>query len=186
MEIFRKYSTDLSELLRSFDWESLASLANALLRAWKCGNMVYVCGNGGSAGNANHITNDFTYGIAPNSNGLRIESLNANASVLTCLANDLSYEHVFSRQLKTRGQKDDILIVLSGSGNSPNILEALEAAEEIKMKTFAILGFDGGKAKALADESIHFAINDMQISEDCQLIVGHMLMKYLKEQAKNV
>jgi D-sedoheptulose 7-phosphate isomerase len=99
--------------------------------------------------------------------------------VLTCLANDEGYEEIFSLQLAVLGRKDDVLIALSGSGNSPNIVKALEQAKKMGIKTYAILGYKGGKAKALADVAIHFVVDDMQISEDMQLVVGHMIMQWL-------
>jgi D-sedoheptulose 7-phosphate isomerase len=110
-----------------------------------------------------------------------VHALPANASVMTCLANDVGYDHVFSFQLAVHARPRDLLIVLSGSGNSPNILKALQQARESGMRSYAILGYSGGKAKALADVSIHFVVNDMQIAEDMQLIVGHMLMQWLSQ-----
>jgi D-sedoheptulose 7-phosphate isomerase len=98
---------------------------------------------------------------------------------MTCLANDVGYDAIFSEQLAVLGQTGDLIICLSGSGNSPNILKVLEQAKLMGIKSCAILGFSGGKAKALADISIHFPIDDMQIAEDMQLVVGHMLMQYL-------
>ena len=82
-------------------------------------------------------------------------------------------------QLAVQARKGDVLIALSGSGNSPNIVKALEQAKTMGMRSYAILGYSGGKAKSLADVAIHFAVDDMQISEDLQLIVGHMLMQWL-------
>jgi D-sedoheptulose 7-phosphate isomerase len=144
---------------------------------------VFLCGNGGSAANAIHLANDFLYGVSKTlGSGLRVTALPANASVLTCLANDLGYDAIFSAQLAVQARRGDMLIVLSGSGNSPNILKALEHAKSMSVKTYAILGYSGGKAKAMADVPIHFAVDDMQISEDLQLIVGHMLMQYLYAQ----
>ena len=110
---------------------------------------------------------------------LRAHALSANSSILTCLANDLDYSEIYSAQLKVYGQAGDVLVVLSGSGNSPNILRALEAAKSIGMKSFAVLGYSGGKAKAMADVAVHFAVDDMQIAEDLQLVVGHMIMQWL-------
>jgi D-sedoheptulose 7-phosphate isomerase len=155
-------------------------LAEELHDCWQARRQVFLCGNGGSAGNAIHLANDFLYGISKmRGSGLRVTALPANSSVLTCLANDEGYEDIFSLQLAVQGQPDDVLIVLSGSGNSENIVRALKQAREMKMKTYAILGYSGGKAKALADVPIHFAIDDMQISEDLQLVVGHMIMQWL-------
>ena len=144
-----------------------------------------MCGNGGSAGNAIHIANDFNYGIDKNGGiGLSVEALPANTSVLTCLANDEGYETIFSQQLKVKATPDDLLIVFSGSGNSANVVEALKVGNEIGMKTYAILGYSGGRCKELAKFPIHFEIDDMQISEDLQLIVGHMCMQWLVENGK--
>ena len=99
--------------------------------------------------------------------------------MITCLANDEGYDEIFSLQLAVLAQSGDVLIALSGSGNSPNIIRALQKAEELGMQTVAILGYSGGKAKELAQIPIHFPIDDMQISEDLQLVVGHMLMQWL-------
>ena len=93
---------------------------------------------------------------------------------------------MFSLQLAVLAQKGDVLIVLSGSGNSPNIVKALEEGKKIGMTSYAMLGFSGGKAKPLADVPIHFAIDDMQISEDAQTIVGHMIMQWLYAQRGDV
>ena len=143
---------------------------------------MFLCGNGGSAGNANHFANDLLYGVAKRTGGgLRAHALSANPTVITCLANDLGYDHVYSEQLAVQGSRDDVLIVLSGSGNSPNIVKVLEQAKAMGIKSFAILGYSGGKAKALASVPIHFPADDMQISEDMQSVVGHMIMQWLYE-----
>jgi D-sedoheptulose 7-phosphate isomerase len=106
--------------------------------------------------------------------------------VITCLANDEGYDQVFSLQLAVLARKGDVLIALSGSGNSPNIVRALEKARAIGMTSYAVLGYSGGKAKSLADIPIHFQIDDMQISEDAQTIVGHMLMQWLYAQRGDI
>ena len=111
--------------------------------------------------------------------GLRAEALPANQSVISCLANDIGYEEIFAEQIRVKCEQNDILIVLSGSGNSPNILRALEQANVLGMSTHAILGFDGGKAKALAGNVLHVKIDDMQIAEDAQVIIGHLMMQWL-------
>jgi D-sedoheptulose 7-phosphate isomerase len=102
--------------------------------------------------------------------------------VITCLANDEGYDQIYSLQLAVMARPDDVLIAFSGSGNSPNILKALEEGKRIGMKSYAVLGYSGGKAKALADVPIHFAIDDMQIAEDAQMVVGHMIMQWLHAQ----
>ncbi|MEO8163605.1 MAG: SIS domain-containing protein, partial [Ilumatobacteraceae bacterium] len=151
--------------------------------AWGSKQTIYMCGNGGSAGNANHLANDFTYGAGVNFGvGLRVESLSANPAVLTCLANDIGYENIYSEQLRVKANPGDVLVVLSGSGNSANVVKALEMGNELGMNTFAVLGYSGGKCKQIAQHPIHFAIDDMQIAEDLQLIIGHMIMQWLCEQ----
>ncbi len=177
---FLDYSRRLQAVLQATDWSGVAQLAEELFDCWRTGRQVFLCGNGGSAGNAIHLANDFLYGISKtHGSGLRVNALPANSSVLTCLANDEGYDEIFSLQLAVQGRKGDVLIALSGSGNSPNILKALVQAKRMEIKTFAILGYQGGKSKALADVPIHFAVDDMQISEDMQLVVGHMIMQWL-------
>jgi len=174
------YASSLSRILGGFEWTPVVKLAGSLQKAREEHRQVFLCGNGGSAANAIHLANDLIYGISKESGaGIRATALPANQAIVTCLANDAGYEKIFSQQLSVLGSAGDILIVFSGSGNSPNILCALETANAIGMETHAILGYSGGKARALAVHPIHFAIDDMQIAEDLQMIVGHMIMKIL-------
>lgn len=174
------YAQRLRAILESADWGGVAELAAELKACWRNGRQVFICGNGGSAANAAHLANDFIYGISKRlGSGIRVSALSANPSVLTCLANDCGYEAIFSMQLAVQARAGDVLVVLSGSGNSANIVTALEQAKTMRLKTYAIVGYDGGKAKAMADVAIHFKVDDMQISEDLQLIAGHMVMQWL-------
>lgn len=177
---FADYASRLQKVLASTDWSLVDQLSRALLECWQSGRRIFICGNGGSAGNAIHLANDFLYGVAKiTGGGLKVLSLSANSAVITCLANDVGYDHIFSEQLAVQAQKGDLLIALSGSGNSKNIVRVLEKATDMGVRSFAILGFSGGKCKDIADVAIHFPVNDMQISEDLQLIVGHMAMQWL-------
>ena len=165
--------------------KAIETLARALRQAWIDGRQVYICGNGGSAANAIHMANDLHYGIGACGSGaklpgLRVEALPANAGVITCLANDTGYDNIYAHQLEVKGRQGDLLIVLSGSGNSANVARALEKANSIGITSFAILAFSGGRSRELADTSIHFEIEDMQVAEDTQLIVGHLCMQWLK------
>ncbi len=170
-----------------FDWEPVSRLGWDLLDCWKTGRQVFMAGNGGSAGNAVHLANDFLYAMSKRAgSGLRIHALPANPAVLTCLANDEGYDQIYSLQLGVLARPGDVLIVYSGSGNSPNILRALEEARRIGMTSYAVLGFTGGKAKELADVPIHVQVNDMQIAEDTQLIFGHMLMQWLSKHRDQI
>ena len=178
------YLKRFHECFNKTNLEAVENLAKELLQAWIDGRNVYICGNGGSAANAIHIANDLHYGIGAcgpgiKAPGLRIEALPANTGIITCLANDTGYENIYAHQLETKSRRGDILIALSGSGNSPNIVKALEIAHKIGVNTFAILAFTGGKSMELAKNVIHFEINDMQIAEDAQLVVGHLCMQWL-------
>ena len=185
--LFADYTNRFGDILKSFDWSPVEKLAYDLRDCWQTGRQVFFCGNGGSGGNANHLANDFLYALSKTpGSGLRVHSLSSNPSVITCLANDEGYDQVFSLQLAVLARKGDVLITFSGSGNSPNILKALEEAKKIGMTSYAVLGFSGGKAKALADVPIHFAVNDMQIAEDAQMVIGHMIMQWLYAQRGDI
>ena len=167
----------------SFDEEAILELSYSLREAWGEGRQVFLCGNGGSAANAIHIANDLFYGIgqATGRTGLRAHALCANQSISTCLANDVNYAEIFADQLRVYAQPGDLLIALSGSGNSPNVVRALEMASKLKVKSYALLGYSGGKCLTLADQPIHFPVDDMQIAEDAQSMVGHMVTQWLRE-----
>jgi D-sedoheptulose 7-phosphate isomerase len=184
---FAGYALRLRNVLAEASWDGVDTLAQELLECWRTGRQVFLCGNGGSAGNAMHLANDLLYGISKTyGSGLRVHALPANTSVLTCLGNDCGYDQIFAMQLAVQAAKGDVLIALSGSGNSPNIIKALEQAKKMGVRSYAVLGYAGGKAKALADTAIHFGVDDMQIAEDLQLIVGHMLMQWLYAQREGV
>ena len=178
--LFVEYADRLQGVLAVADWSGVEKLAQDMRECWMAGRQVFFCGNGGSAGNANHLANDLLYGIAKRSGGgMKAIALSANPAVITCLANDLGYEHIFSEQLAVQAQAGDLLIALSGSGNSPNIIRVIEQAKAMGVKSYAVLGYSGGKCKDIADVPIHFPVDDMQIAEDLQLVVGHMLMQWL-------
>ena len=184
-EHVNRYVDNLTRALRLDGMRQVPLLGHALREAWQTGRCIYLCGNGGSAGNAIHLANDFLFGVgAKYGVGMKVEAISANPAVLTCLANDIGYDQIYAEQLRVKGAPGDVLIVLSGSGNSPNIVKALEMANTLGMKTFALLGFSGGKCKSIAQHPIHFEINDMQIAEDLQLVIGHMCMQWLCDNPK--
>jgi len=130
-----------------------------LVEAIRKAKRVYLCGNGGSAANAMHIANDLV------SVGVRAHALTADVSTLTAIANDYGYEQVFARQLSVYAEPGDVLIALSGSGKSPNILKAVEEGKKIGMDVWTIFGVDRGES--------------MQLAEEMQLVLGHDLRKFL-------
>lgn len=178
---FLSYVDRLETTLKNADWDAAERLADAVRRCWIDGRRVFLCGNGGSAANAVHAANDFHYGVARGvlGGGVRVSALSANVAVITCLANDEGYAGIYSRQLAVDGQAGDILIAFSGSGNSPNIVEALRQAKTMGIRSFAVLGYSGGESRDLADVPIHFPIDDMQVAEDLQMILVHMIMQWL-------
>ena len=181
------YARRLAAAVDALPLDAVETLAEALLNSWRERRQVFIFGNGGSAGNAIHLANDYLYGISRKlGHALRVTALPANSSVLTCLANDEGYDGIFYRQLAVLAQPGDVAIAFSGSGNSPNIVKALEWCRGNGVQSFAVLGFGGGKAKALADVPIHVEIDDMQISEDLQLIVGHLLMQWLRGKSHQI
>ena len=188
---FQNFASDYQQRLKAaidqLPHQGLEDLAQSLLQCWRDGKQVFFFGNGGSAGNAIHLANDFLYGVSKQlGHALRAHALSANSAVITCLANDEGYDGIFFRQLAVLAQPGDIVIALSGSGNSPNILKALEWCKENQVKSVAILGFEGGAAKGMVHIPIHVPVNDMQISEDLQLIVGHMMMQWLYQQHADI
>jgi D-sedoheptulose 7-phosphate isomerase len=171
------YLNNLVDQINKLKLEKIKVLEGLIKQIYVKKKTIYICGNGGSAANANHITNDLMLGFGKYKKGFKFLSLNSNVAKLTCIANDLSYEKVFSHQLDILGNKGDLLIVLSGSGNSENILNVVKVAKKKNITSVGLIGYDGGKVKKILDYYIHFKINDMQVSEDLQMIVMNLVMK---------
>ncbi len=179
-EFITSYRKVLIAALLEQDWIGVTLLAETLQQCWRDHRQVFLCGNGGSAANAIHLANDLLFGIdKPAGHGLRATALTANTSILTCLANDVAYEDIFAQQLTVLATRGDVLIVFSGSGNSPNIVKALVQARQLGVTSFAFLGFAGGRSLALADHPIHFPVDDMQVAEDLHMMAGHMVTQWL-------
>ena len=174
------------EVIKNLNLEDINRVMNVLEEARLTNRKIYICGNGGSAATASHYTGDFNKGINEN---LKVkydfECLNDNIPAMMAIANDISYNEIFRVLLKNKMKAGDIFIGLSGSGNSQNIVNAMEYAREIGGTTVAIVGYDGGKLKQIADYYIHVEINDMQISEDIHMILDHMMMQTLCNCSKD-
>lgn len=178
---YQEYAANLISVLQDQSWDKVELLCQAMDTAWQSGRQLFLCGNGGSAANAVHLANDYLYGVGTDSvRGIKVEALPSNSAILTCLANDLSYDEIYAQQIKVKAAPKDVLVILSGSGNSKNVIRALETGNAMGMHTFAILGYSGGICAEIAQVAIHFPIDDMQVSEDLQLIVGHMCMQRLR------
>jgi len=161
--------------------ERVEAMGEILYRAYRQGKQVFVVGNGGSAATASHMACDLGKNtIAANRPRFRILSLNDNMALLSALANDLGYEHVFSEQLKNLIRPGDVLISITGSGNSPNIIRAMEYARERAATNIALLGFDGGRALELADEHVLVPVHDYGVVEDLHMVLDHILTEYFR------
>jgi D-sedoheptulose 7-phosphate isomerase len=175
------YLDRLARTLDGLPRDALRTLGEMLFRAYRNEKQVFTLGNGGSASTASHMAADLGKNtIGPNMRRFRILSLNDNASILTALANDLGYENVFCEQLMNLIRPGDLLVVISGSGNSPNVLKAMHYAREQCAEVVGILGFDGGQAAGLADLSIVVPSDDYGVVEDAHLIINHILVEHFK------
>ncbi len=179
---FDGYFDEAARAAKSVDAAALDRAADILLQAYIRGARVYACGNGGSAAIANHLQCDHMKSVR-NSTDLvaRVVSLSTNVEVMTAIANDLAYEHVFAHQLQWHAQPGDVLIAISSSGRSANIVSALSWARDNGVSTIALTGFDGGDARGLADVSIHVDAANYGIIEDLHQVIIHVLAQYIRQ-----
>jgi D-sedoheptulose 7-phosphate isomerase len=183
----RSYIEYLHAVLDRLDLQEIASFIETLLDARKKGATVFFIGNGGSASTASHFANDLAIGTNDYEQPFRVISLADNISVLTALGNDYGYEEIFERQLRVYGKSDDVLVAISASGNSPNLLKAFEFAQTAGIKTVAITAFDGGKLKLMADQGIHVPteLKEYGPAEDVHMILDHLVGAYLARYVKH-
>lgn len=176
----QKYLDEEIAVIRSLDLDAINQVMNVLEVARLSGKRIFICGNGGSAATASHFCCDFNKGVSETQEvKYNFECLSDNVPTMMAVANDIGYEEVFRFPLRNKMSKEDILIGVSGSGNSENVVFAMEYAKSIGGTTIAIVGYSGGKMKEIADYSIHVNVNNMQISEDVHMILDHMIMYVL-------
>lgn len=168
----------LKDTLDALDRKELDKAIHAFLRVYQAGGTIYIFGNGGSGASASHATGDFLKGA---SYGLdkrfRVICLNDNIPALMAIANDISWDDIFVEQLKNFLSPADLVIGISGSGNSKNVVKAMEYAKERSVQTLAFCGFRGGRIKEIADIAIHSTAMDMEIAEDVHMIVFNIIKK---------
>jgi D-sedoheptulose 7-phosphate isomerase len=181
------YFDYLSEVLRGIDPQSVSRFAQTLLAARERGATVYFIGNGGSAATASHFANDLSIGTHSYDKPFRVVSLTDNQAIITAIANDFGYDEIFKRQLQVLAKPGDVLVAISASGNSPNLLKAFEYAQSADVKTIAITAFDGGKMKAMADDGIHVqtGLKEYGPAEDAHMVLDHLLGAYLMRMVKS-
>ena len=179
----RNYLDRLTGTLERLPADAIERLSDLLYRAYTDGKQVFILGNGGSASTSSHMACDLAMNtIAPNMRRFRVMSLNDNVPLLTALSNDLGYENVFAEQLQNLIEPGDVLIVLSGSGDSPNVLRAMEYAQSRSAEVAALVGFGGGRAVELADLSVLVDSDDYGVVEDAHLIINHILVEHFRQR----
>jgi D-sedoheptulose 7-phosphate isomerase len=177
------YLNRLSHALAGISRPDIEELGEILYRAYHMGAGVFIVGNGGSASTASHMAADLAKNtIGPTMDRFRVMSLNDNVSLLTALANDDGYENVFREQLVNLIKPSDVLIAISASGNSPNVLNAIEYARSRHAQTVGLLGFNGGRAITLVDRPILVQSDDYGVIEDAHLVLNHILIEHFQRR----
>ena len=175
------YIDEMQKGYESIDIAKLEKVVNVLDSAIKRNATIYTCGNGGSASIAEHFVCDFLKGASADTSVQPIvHSLSSNNSTITAVANDISYDDIFSYQLKRYAKEGDILLCVSSSGNSRNVIKALSTAKSKNIKTISLVGFVGGGAKDISDDCIHIPIKNYGIVEDVHHSLMHMLAQYIR------
>jgi len=179
--LLEEYANELYQSLVSVDKKQLVAATDVLRKAYLTGRNIFVCGNGGSAAISEHFLCDHSKGVCFDT-GLKpkIHSLTGNISLITAIANDFSYEEIFSYQLKMKAIPGDVLVVISSSGNSANIIRAIEEARDMKMTTISMTGFSGGKVKELTDINLHVPESNYGIVEDAHQSLMHIMSQYIR------
>jgi D-sedoheptulose 7-phosphate isomerase len=177
----RLYFDYLASVLKSISLADIKKFVEVLLEARERESSIFFIGNGGSAATASHFANDIAIGTKTFAKPFRALSLCDNQAVITAIANDDGYEEIFSQQLQTLLRREDVLVSISASGNSPNLLHAIDTAKKMRATTVAITGFDGGKMKKMVDVSLHVPTEKGEYgpAEDAHMVLDHLVSNYL-------
>ena len=179
-KFIKQYIKRLMVLLSKLDTDSIASIIDAMESVHKKGK-IYIIGNGGSAATASHMANDLSSGLKLRDiRNFDVESLSDNSSICTAIANDIGYENIFYAQIKDKITSNDILIAISCSGNSDNIIKAVEYAKKQNTKIIGLTGFDGGKLKSLSEINFHIDSKNGEygLVEDLHMVLDHIIYTY--------
>lgn len=178
-----QYLNGLVRTVREMPLDDIAKLLEVLEIALQERRLILLAGNGGSAATASHMANDLMNGVAQGGNyGFRAIALSDNVPAITAVANDENYREIFARQIEGLAQSGDILLVISGSGNSSNLLRAVESARTIGMTTLALLGMGGGKLAELVDFSVIAPSDDYGPIEDIHMVLDHLVTAYFRNR----
>lgn len=177
----KTYFSLLADAAATVDAGAMEAAAQLLAERSATGRMIFSCGNGGSAAISNHLVCDCMKGVRTNSTlRPRVQSLSATVETITAIGNDIGYGDIFSFQLDSLATSGDVLVAISSSGQSPNIINALNQARKMGVATIAMTGFDGGDAARLADVSLHVASQNYGVVEDVHQSLMHILAQYLR------
>ena len=181
-EYAEKYLERLRQVIDGINHIETERFVDLLLKARESGKTVFFVGNGGSAATSSHFANDLSIGTRQQEKPFKVFSLVDNVATLSAIGNDYGYDQVFAQQLRVYGQTGDLLVGISASGNSPNLLRAFEVGRELGLMTVAITAFDGGKLKKIADHSVHVPTNAGEYgpAEDAHLILDHLITHYFQ------
>lgn len=178
----REYLDGVGDALKNLDAAPVAKASAAIAEAYKQDSAVFIMGNGGSGSTASHAAYDFNISMSGQlKKRFRLISLCDNITTLLALSNDYGYENVFYMQIKDVLKEGDIVICISGSGNSENVVKVAEYARSVGCKVISFTGFDGGRLIELADYPVHVAINDMKKAEDCHVVLLHAMARYMSQ-----
>ena len=162
--------------------KTIEASVDVIVNAFRNGNRVYFCGNGGSAADAQHLAAEFSGRFYTDRKALPAEALHCNTSYLTAVANDYSFDEVYSRLIDGIGEKGDVLVGLSTSGNSPNILKAFNTAKKKEMITIGFTGKSGGEMRTLCDHLINIPSTDTPRIQESHIMVGHIICQLVEEK----
>lgn len=177
----RRYLTELQDVLTRVDVNEIVAIADVLNTAYEQGKTVLVLGNGGSAATASHMVCDMSKDACFHAEKkFRCISLTDSTPMILALGNDADFDSIFVEQLKIYAQPGDVVLGFSGSGNSPNVLRAIEYAKQLGCVTIGAVGFGGGKLKSLVDHCFHVNVNDMQLAQDVHMIMVHILTRIME------
>jgi len=179
----KNYLRNIKELINTIDINGITEFIKRLENAYKNGKTIFIMGNGGSAATASHFACDINKGVSSKlQKKFKVLCLNDNIPIMLAYGNDISYDSIFIEQLKNFIMKEDLVIGISGSGNSKNVLNAIKYANKVSARTFGIIGCDGGKLKDIAQKSLIIKSFDMQKIEDCHMILTHLTMQYFSKK----
>lgn len=182
-ELINKHIQEHNDVLESISQldESIEKVANIFISCLENDGTIFWCGNGGSASDSQHLAGELVGRFVDERKPLKSIALTADSAVMTCIVNDYGYEHIFSRQVEALSSKGDVLVGISTSGNSKNVLNAFEIAKIKGVKTIALLGKTGGVAKNLVEESIIVSSNSTARVQEMHILIGHILCDLIEE-----